>query len=145
MMKHNCPKRLRKRSKNPIPVLKNKVWRVFSKYIRLRDKYTCFTCGKVERPGQAGHRYHGRLDYDPINVNCQCPRCNKWLHGNLGEYERRLVEKYGQDVADELHLRANKSWKPSRQELEELLIYWSEQLKVLENRSITVCDKFEKE
>jgi hypothetical protein len=74
--------------------------KVFSDYIRLRDKYTCFTCGKVGNKNdmQAGHYYSRTfkaLRYDEINVNCQCVRCNIMLHGNIIEYHERLAEKYG--------------------------------------------------
>jgi len=43
--------------KKSISSLKKKLWKVFADYIKKRDKYTCFTCGrKGEGSGMhAGH------------------------------------------------------------------------------------------
>ena len=125
-MKKKKRKKIKKLRK--LKRITDEIWSYFSEWVRIRDKFTCFTCDKVEKPGQAGHRYHGKLDFDPINVNCQCMGCNHYKSGNLGEYERRLVKKYGQDVADDLKFRSNQIWKPSREELANLLEYWKNQL-----------------
>ena len=51
----------------------------------------------------AGHFIHGdRMDYVPRNVNAQCARCNKYLHGNLAVYAVKIDEKYGPGTAREL-------------------------------------------
>ena len=71
--------------------LKKKVWKVMSLYVRERDKYTCFTCGQTKGIMNAGHFIHGKLDYDEMNINCQCVSCNKWNHGNLGIYGVKLL------------------------------------------------------
>jgi hypothetical protein len=76
----------------------------------------------------AGHRYHGRLDFDYKNINCQCPRCNTFLHGNLGEYERKIVKVYGQEIADALCLLANEVHKYSIVELESIIAELKEKL-----------------
>jgi len=80
-----------------IKILKKKCWKLMSEYTRRRDKGICFTCliKKHWKEQQAGHRYHGRLDLDFRNINCQCVHCNKYLHGNLGAYERRQIEENG--------------------------------------------------
>ena len=59
----------------------------------------------------AGHFKHGVLDFDEINVHCQCKKCNKWMHGNLGEYSIRLIRKYGLEAIEELHRRAKEATK----------------------------------
>ena len=52
---------------------------------------------------QAGHYIHKDcLDYDDVNIHCQCARCNKWLSGNLGVYAERLIAEYGEAVIAEL-------------------------------------------
>jgi hypothetical protein len=112
-------KKLRKKSLKPLPTLKAKAVKTFNKWIVTRDKRVCFTCGK---PGdEAGHFKHGRLDFDEMNLHCQCTRCNRWLHGNLGEYAIRLIKKYGQEKVDDLVLRANQVRKYKRAELEEII------------------------
>ena len=55
----------------------------------------------------AGHYIHNKLDYDEMNVNVQCVRCNKWLSGNLGKYAEKLIEKHGMEKIQELRQRAS--------------------------------------
>ena len=125
----------KKKEKSLHKRLNAKIWKLFSYWIRERDGYKCFTCDKLEKPGQAGHRYHGALDYDVINVNNQCTHCNKWLHGNLGEYERRLRIKYGDEAIEDLRTRAKQIWKPSTQELEDLLAHWTDEVEKINKGS----------
>lgn len=94
---------------------KTQAWKWFSKYVRkkaadFQGYAACFTCGVV-KPWQeleAGHYIHARLGtfFDEMNVNPQCTRCNKWLHGNLGEYENRLLKKYGENELNKMKMRA---------------------------------------
>lgn len=88
--------------------LKKKFWKVFSEYIRRRDKGICISCGKRSRwqDMDAGHyipKTRGLAIYfDEKNVNCQCTSCNRFQHGNLSDYAIGLKTKYGNDVLDEL-------------------------------------------
>ena len=93
---------------------------MFSQKVRERDSFRCFTCDAIldKYTSQAGHFKHNRLDFDEINVNCQCVKCNKWKHGNLGEYAIRLIKKYGIEVVDDLTLRANQHIGYTLEELE---------------------------
>lgn len=81
---------------------KKDFWRVFSQYIRLRDGYKCFTCGRVGSGSgiHAGHyipRAAGglRLYFHERNVHAQCYHCNINLSGNSDLYSVALVSKYG--------------------------------------------------
>jgi hypothetical protein len=100
-----------------------KAWKIFSQYIRQRDKGICFTCGtkKPWKEMHAGHFKHGRLDFDEMNVHCQCIYCNTYLHGNLGEYGIKLVKKYGLKKVQDLILRANTHLGYSIEELESVI------------------------
>ena len=118
-MRKPSRKTLRKKSLNTLPKLKRKAWKLFSKYICKRDDYICFTCGKAGN--QAGHFRHGRLDFDEMNVNCQCARCNKWLHGRLDEYAIRLKAKYGEKKFDALVSRSNQFNDYTREDLEKII------------------------
>lgn len=88
---------------------KKDFWRVFSLYVRLRDNYTCFTCGRVGA-GSAIHAGHYipraagglRLYFHEKNVHAQCYHCNINLSGNSDIYSQRLVEKYGSRVMKQL-------------------------------------------
>lgn len=90
---------LRRVSKNRIPTLRRKAWGLMSEFVRRRDRGICFTCGikKNWEEQQAGHFIHrDHLDFNFVNINCQCPRCNKFLSGNLDVYAEKLIAKYGE-------------------------------------------------
>lgn len=96
--------------------LKKELWKWFSKYIRLRDKNTCFICGrKCEGSGyHAGHfipKSVGGLTlyFHEENVHGCCYHCNINLGGNLYEYGMKL----GKEKCDELYLLKRKTTKLS--------------------------------
>lgn len=116
--------------------LKKDLWKVFSKYIRKRDKNKCFTCGRIgEGSGiHAGH-FIGKsvggltLYFHEDNVHAQCYNCNINLSGNQWEYGQRLGEK---KVAELMELK-KKIRKISNQEYIDLIAYYKNILKQLEN------------
>lgn len=102
--------------------LSRKAWDTFSKWIRQRDG-KCVTCGSTNQL-QAGHFWHGVLDFDEMNINAQCKRCNVHLSGNLGIYAVFLIEKYGLKKFNDLkirHYQAMKGTKLNELELEKLI------------------------
>jgi len=74
---------------------------VFNSYIRERDKdLPCISCGKNnEKQFHAGHyRSVGscpELRFEELNVWKQCATCNTYLHGNLIEYRKELINRIG--------------------------------------------------
>ena len=119
------------KKKPPISRLKRKAWGAFSEWIRKRgmdDKgfNSCVTCGKRDfwKNFHAGHFYHGKNSMsamDERNVWCQCPKCNTYLHGNLIEYSEFLRGKYGEGIIEILRELKHQIFKPTRQELEDLI------------------------
>lgn len=94
------------RHKQPtIKQLKDKVWKVFSLYIRLKDAdplgYNyCYTCNKkfYYKDLQAGHGLSGRgnsILFDIDLVKPQCPRCNLFLGGNYDAFHTKLIKEHG--------------------------------------------------
>ena len=90
-----------------------KLDRVFSKYIRLRDRVDgdfckCCTCGRVKhwKEMDAGHfinrRYYG-VRFDERNVHAQCRYCNRFNEGEQAKYAEFLKKKCGPDIADILN------------------------------------------
>ena len=68
-------------------VAKKRALKAFSDYIRERDNWTCFTCGRKGEGAEmhAGHlisRYWAATLFDEFNVNCQCRACNLFRHPN---------------------------------------------------------------
>lgn len=94
--------------KQTISSLKKKLDKIFSEYIRKRDKARCFTCGKQGevKTMQCGHyvpRQHLVTRYSEINCNTQCVGCNVFKRGNMDEYALKLKKKYGPRVLEELN------------------------------------------
>jgi len=80
--------------------VKKKADKIFSEYIRRRDKGKCFTCGSIKRwqEQQCGHyipRQYNQLRYNEQNSNCQCVGCNVFKGGNKDDYAIGLIRKYG--------------------------------------------------
>lgn len=117
---------------------------VFSEYIRLRNadnngNVTCFTCGKVEywkRKGmQAGHfqsRKHYATRWDEINVQVQCSGCNVFKYGEQYKFALNLDKQFGDGTAEELFIKAKEIVKFSTKELETLITYYKDQVKLLD-------------
>ena len=96
-----------------------------SEYIRRVEDGVCFTCGDKRhwKLQNAGHYIHKDcLDYDDINIHCQCVRCNKWLRGNLGVYAEKLIDKHGKEAIDRLRQKSYKTKKFTIMELEDIQI-----------------------
>lgn len=76
--------------------------------VHVRDKdEPCISCGKFHQGAwHAGHfRSRGsapHLALDPRNLAKQCAPCNLHLHGNLIEFRRGLVARYGISHVEEL-------------------------------------------
>lgn len=109
----------------PIRQLKKDLWRVFSKWIRQRDKGICYTCGE---PGnEAGHYYHSKgflIHFEERAVHTQCPTCNRWKSGNLQAYALKLVEDYGPDILDEFNNLRQNRYKAKREDYETKIAYY---------------------
>lgn len=120
--------------------LKKKLWVVFSKYIRLRDKYTCVTCGhKGEGSGiHAGHyitKAVGGLSlyFHEKNVHAQCYRCNIHLSGNWTAYRQYILRTYGEKVEKELMDLKDKGYRTiSVEEYMSLIDEYNEKIKAIQ-------------
>ena len=115
--------------------LKKEVWGWCSLYTRIRDSIDyckkiripldsgivqCCTCPEIKqwKYMQAGH-FIGRgagggsgVYFDERNINTQCNCCNAFQQGNALAYRDFMLDKYGQEVIDELRwLDRNNSYK----------------------------------
>lgn len=64
----------------------------------------CVTCGDRGNL-EAGHFWHGVLDFDEMNINAQCKRCNHFMSGNLAVYSTYLIRKWGLERFNDLETR----------------------------------------
>lgn len=113
--------------KKTIAQLKKDLDKVFAAYIRKRDSkdgyFVCISCGQTKTVDQmhAGHFYARTFTatrWNEANVNGQCAACNTFKHGNLLEYRRGMLSKYGQDVLDLLEKDHTYPTKLDRESLE---------------------------
>lgn len=115
--------------------LRRKLDKVFSIYIRMRDKGVCFTCG-VQKPWkqmQAGHyisRSSLALRFDEKNVHCQCMPCNVWKHGAMDVYALKLQAKYGDSILAELQRKKHQITKYTNADLEALIAIYETRSKL---------------
>ena len=112
---------------------------VFSQYVRLsnadsRGFCTCVTCGKQGhwKTGgiQAGHfisRKHYSTRWNEDNVKPQCVACNVYRAGEQYKYSLYL----GHNLADELYQKSKEITKFTNVELQEMIDFYSTQLKRL--------------
>lgn len=124
--------------------LKEKVQKVFNKYIRLRDSgggfFTCMSCSITKSTDvlNAGHFYavkgYDGLRFNEDNVHGECASCNCWDQSHLIGYAISLKEKIGKEHLDNLHLTAanykkDAGFKWDRSELEAMIKHYTEKIK----------------
>lgn len=117
--------------------LKAKAWVVFSKWIReVRDGNVCFTCGDRNGPFNAGHFWHGVLDFDEENVHCQCAKCNHYMSGNLAMYSANLLRKIGPERFKELEIRHYRALAGERKSPQDYLDIIEKYKKKIANKEV---------
>jgi len=106
----------------------------FNPWIRMRDKgKKCISCHvTLEGKYDAGHYYPSTnfsLRFDESNVHGQCVKCNQYLHGNLIEYRKGLINRIGLDEVQRLDSMAHQTRKWTREELQDLMEKYPKQKK----------------
>lgn len=129
--------------------LVDKLDRIFSKYIRLRDSFVsngklyfrCISCGKILSYEQAdcGHyinRGHMSTRFNEDNCNAQCKSCNRFDEGNIYNYRMRLMSKIGENRVLLLEAQKNQIYKYSDFELIALIEHYKLEVKRLKGEKI---------
>ena len=111
-MKNGGPIKKRRRGADDRRTWIDKVDKVFSLYIRLRDsrpwhfmKFRCISCGDVKDFDQmdAGHfvsRNAMAIRWNADNVSGECRRCNRLQGDHLLSYRKNLILKLGQKAIE---------------------------------------------
>jgi hypothetical protein len=131
--------------KKTVNSTKRRLDRVFSKFIRLRDslevgmagRALCFTCGKMYNISEldAGHfinRKHNSTRYNEQNVFAQCTSCNRYQHGAKDVYALALVNRFGQEILEDLNVLKHTHKSFTIPELEAMIDYYKEKVEELE-------------
>ena len=135
-----------RRKDTTITAQKNKLWKVFSIFIRMRDcleatgtisNGRCCTCNRPYAFAnlQAGHFIPGREDsilFDPTCVHSQCYRCNVVRSGEWVKYFRFMEKKYGRDYIFELMARSEKKCLITIAWVEITIMYYLEKIREME-------------
>jgi hypothetical protein len=76
--------------------------------------------------------------FSPTNCNLQCRICNRQEDGNLEGYEKGLIEKYGEQVIDELTIEKHRITKYTPADYRELIGYYQGEIKKLKKEKSLV-------
>jgi hypothetical protein len=138
---------VKRKKKTDRQKLIDKLDKVFSLYIRARDKYICFTCGinkevaELRRMSmQAGHLFsctNYSTRWDELNTHCQCSGCNMSHEYNPHPYVVAFIKKYGAEAYAALNLRHNATLKLHNSEIEILINHYQVLLDNLTSSSET--------
>ena len=135
----------RSKPKKKKPGLKAKLDRVFSLYIRSRDSkqfdgkyFRCISCGEIKTYEQAdcGHYINRSImatRYDEINCNAQCRKCNRFTEGNIQDYRKGLIVKYGIERVEILEMKKHNTAQFNDAIYEELIKYYNNKIKELKS------------
>ncbi len=134
------------KKKPSVSVLKKRLDRVFSEYVRRKavaevsnEYIVCCSCGQVGHwknmdEGHFVNRRHNATRYDERNVHPQCRECNRYDEGNAVGYSRYLIDKYGREVLVELDHLGHQVKKFTPDDLLGLIAEYREKLRQLEAR-----------
>lgn len=119
----------------------NKLWKVFSEYIRRRDANTegmvkCYTCPAVKHWKQmhGGHfvtRTAKAVKFDEKNVQVQCPNCNAFQGGMSYQFGKNLDRDYGEGKAESLEAQRHTIIKRKPADYEELIELYQNKLNTM--------------
>lgn len=117
------------RRKSPARKIKQELDLLLKAHVHERDGYACLKCGRYGKGLQAAHIFpkgkYQRLRFDPLNLLTLCVGCHLfWAHKDpIGFYEW-IREKWPMRI-EQLKVCAAVARKL---DLQELLIYWTEQI-----------------
>lgn len=113
--------------------------KVFQKWVRLRDEHlNCISCGTTKAKSWHGSHFYSAnlysgLIFDERNVHKSCDYCNVFLHGNLLEYRKGLIDRYGLEYVEELEAESvnKRVYKYTKDELIEIKNVYNEKIKAI--------------
>jgi hypothetical protein len=113
---------------------------VLSLYIRIKDAdkngmVKCFCCPKVLHYTKANNSHYIKRGHQATRFlisNCKvsCPQCNQAHNDNVEPYRSLLIKEHGLSEVEWLEEQATIVYKPTQDELKELLIDIREKLRI---------------
>ena len=119
-----------------------KLDRVFSEYVRLKyaddnGYVSCYTCGKVMKwnEGMQNGHFWGReffaTRWDERNCRPQETNCNYFKQGMSFKFAEKLKQEYGEDIADQLELKAKTQRGPDKIQIQAMIEDYQAKVKEL--------------
>lgn len=71
-------------------------------------------------------RQHQNTRFNEMNCQSQCKKCNAFEQGRDADFERALIEKYGQDKVNMILWSARQTVKRTKFDLEYLAVYYKQ-------------------
>lgn len=141
-------KKKKKKSEDETGFLIDKLDKVFSEFIRLRDCDTngvikCITCGGFFHwtDADCGHfmsRQHMFTRFHEHNCNAQCQSDNRFKHGLQFEHGLAIDKKFGAGTAAKLHLESKLQMKWTPGELTSMITYYKGEVKRLKEEKFGI-------
>ena len=113
--------KISRKPKSDLKKMEDKLWDIFSVYIRLRDSDNqgvgkCFTCGKIIHwhKGDCGHgigRQHKATKFNELNNHLQCKKCNGFEGGMREKYKENMDKRYGVGTWNKMEVAARQTAK----------------------------------
>lgn len=119
----------------------NKIDRVFSRLIRVRDEFTCQKCGRQHAENSQGlhashffSRRHQSTRHDPDNACAHCMACHQYLGENPIVFQSWIRTYLGDVRYSELCFRANQIVKRTQADKDALYAHLKSELARLEDQ-----------
>jgi hypothetical protein len=113
--------------------------KIFSEYIRARDGYQCFICGKIGGVMQCGHLIT-RADYSvrwfELNGNCSCPGCNMRHEYDYSIYHNKFIAIKGNEAWEEIRLKRLDKHRYTNWEIECIAKHYKNKLNELQKNKL---------
>ncbi len=134
-------KKKEKPKEDTIRKAEEKLWDIFSQFIRIRDSDNegmckCFTCPRIAHwtHMDAGHgipRQHKSTKFSETNNHAQCKHCNGFEGGKREVYKENMDKKYGEGTWDKMLIASKETTKYGVTELTVMYSYYKSQVKLL--------------
>lgn len=126
-------RRRRKYPKSSRKQLVHELDDVFSLFIRHRDNFTCYTCGRQGTHGmQAGHlvsRVNFVTRWDELNAHAQCAGCN-YAHEHHPEiFTQKYIAAHGLPAYERLVRASRTVAKFSDRQITAMILYFKQELR----------------
>lgn len=130
--------------KSELKKLEDKLWDIFSVFIRLRDtdqdgNGKCFTCGRPLHwsQGDCGHgipRQHKATKFNEQNNHLQCKKCNGFEGGRMDLYKEAMNKKYGPQTWEKMEVASRMTFSLSVPLLKNNIEYYTAKVKELKEQ-----------